>query len=599
MVNESSNHTPQICVQDIGDAELPYLLYAGEGPPLLFLHATGFQPWLWHPLARELADGYRILAPSFCDHRVSDPEEGGLNWATLAEDTVRLCKILHIENPFLVGHSMGATVLMIANALHGLPAAGMILIEPILLPAAFYEGSMRVDEHPFAARAIKRTNHWQDREDAMNYLRSRSLFRGWDEEMLELYVRHGMTGRKDGGLQLACTPLQEAALFMGGRQFDPWPLLPKISCPALIVEGEKSENRGIIDLDRIQSLIPGCQRRVVKDAGHLIPMERPREMTRLIREFFLPLKTRGMVSGPSLNGERALPESENRYRELVEMLPQVVFELDLGGYFTFFNRHSLELFGYAAEEMKSLNVFQSIASEDRERAWRNFQKVLRGEPHTDNEYTVLRKDGSRFPVIIFAVGSIRDGRPVGIRGLLIDITERKRAEERLRDLGNRDPLTGLYNRAFFQEELDRLEAGRRFPVSIVMADVDRLKEINDTEGHQAGDDRLRRAAEVLGTFRGEDVVARIGGDEFAVILPSTDADTAEAVLQRVRESLADHNSRHPGKLLGLSFGVATGEKGASLAEVLKRADEAMYLIKTGIRPEGANAGGLQGERTSR
>ena len=294
--------------------------------------------------------------------------------------------------------------------------------------------------------------------------------------------------------------------------------------------------------------------------------------------------------------EEALRESENRYRELAEMLPQVVFELDLGGYFTFFNRHSLELFGYVAEDMKSLNVFQCIAPEDRERAWRNFQLVLRGESHRDNEYTVLRKDGSRFPVIIYAVGIIRDGRPVGMRGLLVDITERKQAEERLRDLSNRDHLTGLYNRAFFQEELDRLETGRRFPVSIVMADVDRLKEINDTEGHQAGDDRLRRTAEVLGTFRSEDVVARIGGDEFAVILPATDAATAEAVLQRVRESLADHNSRHPEKPLGLSFGVATGEKGVSLTEILKRADERMYRYKTGIRPEGGNPLASQGKR---
>ena len=138
---------------------------------------------------------------------------------------------------------MGATVLMIANALYGLSAAGMVLIEPILLPAEFYQGPMRVDEHPLAARAIKRTNYWRDRDDALNYLRSRTLFQGWDEEMLELYIRHGMTGRRDGGLELACSPQREAALFMGGRQFDPWPLLPKISCPVLIVEGEKSENR--------------------------------------------------------------------------------------------------------------------------------------------------------------------------------------------------------------------------------------------------------------------------------------------------------------------------------------------------------------------
>ncbi len=300
-MNESSNHTPQIHRQNIGDAELSYLRYEGEGPPLLFLHATGFQPWLWHPLARELADSYRIIAPSFCDHRVTDPEEGGLNWATLAEDTVRLCNMLRLERPFLVGHSMGATVLMIANALHGLPAAGMVLIEPILLPSEFYQGPMRVDEHPFAARAIKRTNYWIDQTDALNYLRSRALFQGWNEEMLELYVRYGMTGRKDGGLQLACSPQREAALFMGGKQFDPWPLLPKISCPVLIVEGEKSENRGIIDLDRIQSLIPDCKRRTVNDAGHLLPMERPREVTRLVAEFFLPLRPeeKGKTSGDS------------------------------------------------------------------------------------------------------------------------------------------------------------------------------------------------------------------------------------------------------------------------------------------------------------
>jgi lipase len=290
MVNESTNHTPQICIQNIGDAELSYLRYEGEGMPLIFLHAAGFQPWLWHPLARELADAYRIIAPSFCDHRETDPEEGGLNWMALAEDTVRLCTVLQMNRPFLVGHSMGATVLLIANALCGLPAAGMILIEPILLPSEFYRGSMRVDEHPLAAKAIKRTNFWRDRDDAMAYLRSRTTFQGWAEEMLELYILHGMTGTDNGGLRLTCSPQREAALFMGGRQFDPWPLLPRVSCPALIVEGEKSDNKDFIDLDRIQALIPDCERRTVKDAGHLVPMERPREVTRIIREFFRPLR---------------------------------------------------------------------------------------------------------------------------------------------------------------------------------------------------------------------------------------------------------------------------------------------------------------------
>ena len=134
-----NNHTPQTRTQKIGDAEIPCLFYEGDGPPLIFLHATGFLPWLWHPLARELADSYRIFAPYFCDHRETDPENGGLNWMTLAEDLSRFCESLHLEKPFLVGHSMGATVSMMANATGGLPAAGMVLIEPILLPPEFYK----------------------------------------------------------------------------------------------------------------------------------------------------------------------------------------------------------------------------------------------------------------------------------------------------------------------------------------------------------------------------------------------------------------------------------------------------------------------------
>lgn len=110
---------PQTFMQNIGDAELASLRYEGEGPPLIFLHATGFLPWLWHPVARELAGDHRIFAPYFCAHRNSNPENGGVNWRTLAEDLALFCERLHLEKPFLVGHSMGATVAVIANALSG------------------------------------------------------------------------------------------------------------------------------------------------------------------------------------------------------------------------------------------------------------------------------------------------------------------------------------------------------------------------------------------------------------------------------------------------------------------------------------------------
>jgi pimeloyl-ACP methyl ester carboxylesterase len=103
--------------------------------------------------------------------------------------------------------------------------------------------------------------------------------------MLELYLRHGMSG-EEGGLRLTCSPQRETALYMGGMQYDPWPLLSRISSPVLILEGEKSDNRRFINLDRVRSLIPDCAYHLVGGAGHLIPMEQPREVTRLIREFF-------------------------------------------------------------------------------------------------------------------------------------------------------------------------------------------------------------------------------------------------------------------------------------------------------------------------
>jgi len=281
---------PQTFIQNIGDAELASLRYEGEGPPLIFLHATGFLPWLWHPVAREFVGDYRIFAPYFCAHRNADLESGGVDWRTLAEDLALFCERLHMEKLFLVGHSMGATVAVIVNALYGIPAAGMVLIEPIFIPQELYRTRISVEQHPLASKAIRRTNFWRNRDEALTYLNSRPLFQSWDEEMRELYLRHGMSG-EEGGLRLTCSPQREAALFMGGMQYDPWPLLSRISSPVLILEGEKSENRGFINLDRVRRLIADCAYHLVGGAGHLIPMEQPTEVTRLIREFFGSLRS--------------------------------------------------------------------------------------------------------------------------------------------------------------------------------------------------------------------------------------------------------------------------------------------------------------------
>jgi diguanylate cyclase (GGDEF)-like protein len=182
-----------------------------------------------------------------------------------------------------------------------------------------------------------------------------------------------------------------------------------------------------------------------------------------------------------------------------------------------------------------------------------------------------------FIALTFTLLLMRNHRLIEV--LERDIVERAEVEHQLRALSIHDSLTGLYNRLFFEEEVERLERGRQFPISILIADLDDLKTINDHNGHAAGDVALRRAARVLTTaFRG-DIIARIGGDEFVVLLPKTDAAASAETLRRVQQVLKDHNREHPGMALGVSFGMGTAVNGESLEAALHRADASMYRKK--------------------
>lgn len=276
---------PDLKMQDVGGADLPYLYYEGEPPQIVFAHATGFLPWLWHPVVKGFIPGGQIWVPYICNYRECDPEKGGLSWDIIAKDLATFCTKLQIKKPLLVGHSMGGTVLTIAAAAYGIEPLGLILIEPIFLPEEFYSMKASVKDHPLASKSIKRTNHWKSEEDAWAYLKSKALFSDWDEQVLRLYLEYGMQKQEAGDLKLTCAPESEAAMFMGGWSRNPWPLLDKLTCRVLVVEGEKSENRNFIDLKKAVSLFRNGKYISVKGAGHLIPMQKPKETATIVKEF--------------------------------------------------------------------------------------------------------------------------------------------------------------------------------------------------------------------------------------------------------------------------------------------------------------------------
>ena len=204
-----------------------------------------------------------------------------------------------------------------------------------------------------------------------------------------------------------------------------------------------------------------------------------------------------------------------------------------------------------------------------------FDRVFRGEI-VSYEADI---NGVVFSTILSPIET--DGKIMEVVGSSYDITRRKRMEEQLKFISTHDTLTGLFNRQFFESEMERFEHSHTSPMSVLMADVDWLKTINDQLGHTAGDELLRRTAQVLReVFRKQDLIARIGGDEFAVLLPGLNAEGAQIVLRRLKTNLAKYNLEHRDLPLELSVGISTGQVSTKVEEILKLADDRMVEEKS-------------------
>lgn len=279
--------------------------------------------------------------------------------------------------------------------------------------------------------------------------------------------------------------------------------------------------------------------------------------------------------------------SEANYRSIFDAANDAIYVHDMEtGNILDVNRKMLEMFGFESKEeiiFTSLDTSEEyIANQgiyNKGEICRRLKIAAGGEPQVF-EWLAKHKTGRLFWVEVNLKRAVIGGAD-RLLAIVRDISGRKQTEEKLKYYSLHDPLTGLYNRSYFEQDLRRLEGGRHFPVGLIMCDLDGLKLINDTLGHDTGDALLVAAAKVIREpFREGDMVARIGGDEFAVLLPDTPGPVLEKACQRIRDSAERYNSSHSDLPLNISIGYAVSAGGShKLGEIFKEADNNMYREK--------------------
>lgn len=272
----------------------------------------------------------------------------------------------------------------------------------------------------------------------------------------------------------------------------------------------------------------------------------------------------------------ALEENRQRLYALFEYSLDAIVFADDNGRFIKVNPAACLLTGYSEDEFYHMSFWTITPADNVDTSLAGWKEFI-DAGSLSSEFPIICKDGTVRFTEFRAVANILPGLHVAIAR---DVTERKQAEARLEYLSAHDGLTGLFNRLYFDQELDRVYNEGGLPMTVIMCDVDGLKRVNDSRGHIYGDELLRRAASILRScFRPEDVVARLGGDEFVVLLPHTPPEAARRILDRLRRYIEESNAAHIDLPLGMSCGAATLIAGEDPSALVHRADQDMYEEK--------------------
>lgn len=272
--------------------------------------------------------------------------------------------------------------------------------------------------------------------------------------------------------------------------------------------------------------------------------------------------------------------SENNSRTIFDSIYDAIIIHDLHGNILDVNKRMIEMYKLDNMNIANIKIAGDLSSEENpfEELPEIWQSVIAGENRLFEWNAKRPGDQSVFEVEVYLSRILLHNQDA-ILANVRDISERKKAEHMIEYLSFHDKLTGLYNRAFFEKELLRLDTERQLPLSIIMADVNGLKLANDAFGHLAGDELLKNAGEVFRrACRSEDIIARWGGDEFIILLPNTDSAAALSICERIRRECIKVDMKPI--FLSIGLGHATKTDGLqNVINVIKEAETLMYANK--------------------